>query len=894
MKLLFDEFQDPSKTENSRNIALVLLTRCLTSPSPSRRKQQAQRWLETFNEDARNVMKGALINTLATASRGISRSAARVASLIAVIEIPCGQWDDFFTIMEQNLGQQANPNAYHAFLTCLGYTCQDLDKSVEIKKSYIILRSVCPFIDPERGLELNEVAINALNNSIEFCQRTFTNNEERHTLVNLMINSCNSASEQVRAHAYECLIKSFGLFYPLLDTNNFSQLFDMVVANIQRETESLFPSVLEIWIVIAEVENTIKTTKWYPPRTLRHSFSSEQLAQFTINRPQVIFHNACQHLFQPLFPLLCHILQSKPDDYDTPSWDKFHSTAFLIQMFVKVRGDEVADQIVNFVNEHIRSEDWHKKDTSLQLLGCIFVGTTRNNVIITIKSNLEVVFHILRTDPSLIVRDTAAWLLNKIIGNLPEVVNEFFPQFLEIIKQGLHPNNSPFIRGQITMAFKSIVKNNLENQNCLAMLVADFRIFNELIVENVINAPNQMFLDKVLSMNQDLMFSIPRQQETMLLSVGTAMMKNIENNLGNLSPVTLTALLSLLADFSIPLGEKFNVLSTSFGNVLLQLMNRLDASLIEPILDFLQILAVNLRSSFSQHYVQIFPFVLNCFQLNVKAVQVKVTLLVGDIATGITPQLVHNIIPFIKPVLSLLDRVDEYGLEVIDNVLSTLSLIALQVQDKFEDFLEPTLNNVSNACLQHVSDDIRVGIQLGSIVGMEEKLREVQHLHESALESFSYLIAAFSKERSPKCRDFMIRQAYTICQAVSVCLLEGLSPIISPSGELFESIGKINATQFDFVQYPVLERSGVRTLTDLLKSGIVTQNTLVLAILVLVDIFVLLRQDDPRCVVSGVPLEFVYLCRGALNSGIFPQDVIRHIHEGIDSMLQFLQRQKGF
>ncbi|KAK2962602.1 putative Importin subunit beta-1 [Blattamonas nauphoetae] len=874
-----------------------------TDFSPSRQIELADRWLKTFDINARNVMKGALINTLATASRGIARSAARVASLIAVIEIPCGQWDDFFTIMEGNLRDQPNPNVYHAFLTCLGYTCQDLDKSVQIEDPSVIRRSVYPFLDPARGLELNEVAINALNNSIEFCQRTFTNTEERNTLVNLMINSCVSPSEQVRAHAYECLIKAFSLFYPLLDTNNFFQLFDMTVNNLsmvnpinkpQREVDYLIPSLLEIWIVIAEVENTIQTTEWYPPRTLRHSFSSDQLTQFTINRPPVIFHSVCQQIFQPLFPLLCLILQSKPDDYDTPSWDKFHSTVFLMQMFVKVKGDEVANQIVNFVNEHIESDDWHMKDTMLQLLGCIFVGTTRDRVIVTITNKLMYVFQ-MQTDPSLIVRDTAAWLLNKIVGNLPEVVDKIFPQFLGIIMQGLELHNSPFIRGQITMAFKSIVKNNLENQNCLAMLVADFPKFNNLIVQNVINAPNQMFLDKVLSMNQDLMFSIPRQQETMLLSVGTAMMKNIENNLGNLSPVFLVALLSLLADFSIPLGEKFNVFSASFVKVL-QFVEIPDSSVIELILDFLQVLAVNLKSSFSQHYDTIFPFVLNCFKpsVNVKAVKVKVTLLVGDIATGITPQFVDRFIEFIPPVLSLLDRVDEYGLEVIDNVLSTLSLIALQVQDKFEDFLEPTLNNVSNACLKHVSENIRVGMQRGSIVGMEEKLREVQHLHESALESFSYLIAAFSWERSPKCRRIMMNQAYTICSAVSVCLLEGLSPIISPSGELFESIGKINATQFDFVQYPVLERSGVRTLTDLLKSGIVTQNTLVLAILVLVDIFVLLRQDDPRCVVSGVPLEFVYLCRNALNSGIFPQDVIRHIHEGIDSMLQFLQRQKGF
>ncbi|KAK2947968.1 putative karyopherin Kap95 [Blattamonas nauphoetae] len=404
--------------------------------------------------------EGALINTLQTASRGIARSAARVATLIAVIEIPCGQWNDFYEIMETNLGQEANPDAYHAFLTCLGYTCQDLDKSVEIKKPCIILRSVCPFLDPECGLELNEVAINALNNSIEFCRPTFANTEERHTLVNIMINACNSASDQVRTHAYECLIKTFSIFYPLLDPADFHLLFDMTINNLamtnpinkpQREVDSLIPSVLEIWIVIAEVENTIQTTGWYSPRTLQHSFSLGQRAQFTINRPPVIFHCVCQQIFQELFPLLCLILQSKPDNYDTPSWDKFHSTAFLMQMFVKVRGDEAADQIVNYVNEHIRSDDWHMKDTLLQLLGCIFVGTTRNTVIITIK--------------------------NKLVGQRD------LPPFMKIIKKGLELHTSPFIRGQITTAFKSIVKNNLENQNCLDLLIADFSDFNKLIVD---------------------------------------------------------------------------------------------------------------------------------------------------------------------------------------------------------------------------------------------------------------------------------------------------------------------------------------------------------------------------------------------------------------------------
>ncbi|KAK2962661.1 putative Importin subunit beta-1 [Blattamonas nauphoetae] len=876
MKLLFDEFQDPSKTENSRNIALVLLTRCLTSPSPSRRKQQAQRWLETFNEDARNVMKGALINTLQTASRGIARSAARVASLIAVIEIPCGQWNDFFPIMEQNLGQQTNLNAYHAFLTCLGYTCQDLDKSMQIEDPSVILRSVCPFIDPERGLELNEVAINALNNSIEFCRADFALEKDRGFLIGVMINSCDSKSTFVRSQAYQCLTKTFGLFYPLLDTNNFTLLFNMIMTHLPHETDELITSILEILHQLAEVENIIKTTNSYPPKTLRYSLSLQQLSQYQSGNAMLL--NACKQIYMPIFPLLCLILQSKPDDYDNPDWDKFHSASLLLNNLVRVIGDEAAESVMNYVNANINSTTGPLRDAALQALGCIFNGTTRSLVFQVIDSHFMSILGVLRSDPSSIIRDTAAHLVNKISTDLPEIVGKHFLAFVEIIKEGLHPNNSLFIRRQMGSTLQHIMRGGSAGAIPSTWIVEHFSILFELILQNMLQAPNQMFLDSMLDTAHRLIVSMPIQQFELLGKTMTSLMQLIEGNATQLEQHILMALLTTVTYFQLNLRQQFNTIAPKYSTVLLTMCNTSDTAILEEVLNCLQLSAINLGAMYYTNFSKFTPFIHHCLSMDVRPILKMATLLVHDIALVQSLSLIDTLLGFVDPVMRLLNLADGDELDLISDALQALTNLASSLKDRSFPFLQSLLNNIIKACLVHVSDDIRMNLKVKDVLGIEEKLINVQKLHRTALESFIILIMSFQQENSsPNCFGLMVQNSADICRAVCVCMMEGMSPIIFPNGLHFESIGQINVMEVDFLnQYP-LAMSGINSVEDLVASEILPVETVSCGILVLNKLLFLLKDLDPSCVFSGVTQEFVMLCANLPQDSLLGQKFMKEI-----------------
>lgn len=96
--------------------------------------------------------------------------------------------------------------------------------------------------------------------------------------------------------------------------------------------------------------------------------------------------------------------------------------------------DEIITHVMPFINDNIKNTNWQYRDAAVMAFGSIIEGPSVDKLKPIVEQAMPMFIELLK-DPSVIVRDTAAWTIGRICESVPEaVINE---SILQPLLEGL-------------------------------------------------------------------------------------------------------------------------------------------------------------------------------------------------------------------------------------------------------------------------------------------------------------------------------------------------------------------------------------------------------------------------------------------------------------------------
>ena len=135
--------------------------------------------------------------------------------------------------------------------------------------------------------------------------------------------------------------------------------------------------------------------------------------------------------------LLMRLAQQEEWD-DEDDWNPCKAASVCLQCLATCCEDEIINCTLPFIREQISSPQWNYRDAAVMAFGCILEGPDGNLLSPIVSQAMGVLLERL-ADPSVVVRDTAAWAVGRVCEFHPDAVlfQSSFPQLLEGLMAGL-------------------------------------------------------------------------------------------------------------------------------------------------------------------------------------------------------------------------------------------------------------------------------------------------------------------------------------------------------------------------------------------------------------------------------------------------------------------------
>ena len=127
---------------------------------------------------------------------------------------------------------------------------------------------------------------------------------------------------------------------------------------------------------------------------------------------------------QYLVPILLQRLCEQKDSEDDDEWNPCKAAGVCLMLLSSCVEDEIIGHVMPFINEHIKNTDWQFRDAAVMAFGSIIEGPSVEKLKPIVEQAMGMFIELLK-DPSVIVKDTAAWTIGRICETVPEaVINE--------------------------------------------------------------------------------------------------------------------------------------------------------------------------------------------------------------------------------------------------------------------------------------------------------------------------------------------------------------------------------------------------------------------------------------------------------------------------------------
>ncbi|XP_067687628.1 importin subunit beta-1-like isoform X1 [Haliotis asinina] len=450
LKQLSDVLKHGGNSPVARMQAGLQLKNALYSKDPTIKVQYQQRWLQ-FAQDVRSHVKQNILATLGSETIRPS-SAAQCVAYVACAELPQGLWPDLITSLTANVTNPASTEMMkESTLEAIGYVCQDIDPEILQTQSNDILTAIVHGMKKEEpSNHVRLAATNALLNSLEFTKSNFDKDTERHFIMQVVCEATQSTDTRVRVAALQCLVKVMSLYYQYMKHYMGPALFAITMEAMESEVDEIALQGIEFWSTVCdeEVDLAIELSE-----AAEQGRPPERTSMFYAK-------GALQYLIPVLLISLAkQVGRDEGDDDD--EWNPCKAAGVCLMLMASCCEDEVVQYVLPFVQEMIDNPDWRNRDAAVMAFGSILEGPDPAKLKQIVEHAMPKLISLLK-DPSVVVRDTAAWTVGRVCEILPDaVINEHLPTLLQALVEGL--SAEPRVASNVCWAFSSLAEAAFEN-----------------------------------------------------------------------------------------------------------------------------------------------------------------------------------------------------------------------------------------------------------------------------------------------------------------------------------------------------------------------------------------------------------------------------------------------
>jgi len=444
---LSNRLADSNEGQLVRTAAAIQLKNYLSSKDDTVKAQYHQRWL-AFDINRKLAIKQNIVRTLGTEA-GHPSNAAQCVAAIAQIELPLNQWPDLIQLLVQNCATQGvNPPVKEASIEALGYIVEDIDPSILVVQSNMILTAIINAMRKEEPNERVRVAGGkALFNSLDFCRDQFDRTDERNYIMQVICEATQTHNTKLKIAALQCLSKCMSLYYKYMENYMSQALFALTLESLESKDDEVALQGIEFWSTTCDEETDL-------------AIEAQEAAELG-EPPDVVSKHymlgALQYLMPPLLKRLT--IQEEFDDDD--DWNPNKAAGVCLMLIAQCCTDHIVPHVIGF-QEHISHSNWRFREAAVMSFGCIVDGPDPKILNQHAWNLIPHLINMLKTDASLAVRDTCAWTLGRISERLPQTILQH-PSCMELVEALLMSlETDPRVATNACWAFSSLAESAYE------------------------------------------------------------------------------------------------------------------------------------------------------------------------------------------------------------------------------------------------------------------------------------------------------------------------------------------------------------------------------------------------------------------------------------------------
>lgn len=215
-----------------------------------------------------------------------------------------------------------------------------------------------------------------------------------------------SDDARIQQGAFGCLNRIMGLYYENMRFYMEKALFGLTILGMKNEDEDVAKLAVEFWSTVCEEEISIEDDNAVVE-------SSDQM------RP---FYNFARVATNEVVPTLLLLLTKQDEDAADDEYNLARASYQSLQLYAQAVGPNIIPPVIQFVEQHLRSEDWHFREAAVAAFGAIMEGPDETVLKPIVTQALPILITMM-DDSNVVVKDSTAYALGRITEACSEAID---------------------------------------------------------------------------------------------------------------------------------------------------------------------------------------------------------------------------------------------------------------------------------------------------------------------------------------------------------------------------------------------------------------------------------------------------------------------------------------
>ncbi|KAK8808586.1 hypothetical protein WA158_008487 [Blastocystis sp. Blastoise] len=408
---------DPSKRVETRHLASIVFKNGLVSLNGPYFVQKREVWI-ALPAELRAQAKDALLNTLLDPNVTVRRGAATAISAIALIEVPLNQWPQLFEQLMNLILNNPSDDIKASALETIGFICSDFDTNQNVDINSLsqeavdcILTSIFSGISNTANTSIRYMSINALTHALNFAKKNMSRPEERNEIIRLMLEAAIAPDDEIAHKSMECIATLLECYYDCVE-DHIMNIYTVAKAAMLEREETVAIEACNVFQTLLGVEVNLSS--------------------------QTVSHKYIQSMLPDLVPTICICMTKQIDDNEGDVQTLANASAELLANLALQDNTAVIDIVKPFILSNIQNPDWHFREASVMIYGCVMSGEDCEAILTIINEPLPYIINYITNDSNSMVKDSSAWALGCVCLYRIDIVDATYIQnIMTVLLNGL-------------------------------------------------------------------------------------------------------------------------------------------------------------------------------------------------------------------------------------------------------------------------------------------------------------------------------------------------------------------------------------------------------------------------------------------------------------------------